>query len=345
MAKHLIFLVHGMGDFSDKWSAETQKTIKDLYGSYPRLTGQVAFNTKFEFREIVYNDQFEKHRQRWKEDAAAIFKAFPTVGGLPQSLAELPNGVTKDNFFTTHILDVIMYRFLLLIGEPVRVAIWKALMTELSKMPKSSEWSIIAHSLGTAVIHDVLHLGYNTNNAGGAPLEAIKTRPTVLAMIANVSRLLEDHISVADVYQSLVRPSVDPEKGLCDYMLNVHHQWDPFTLIKPFQPQDDWPDSETRAEGRYLDIKINAFENEHIHDLNHYLRNPAVHLPLFERLAGAEFTPKERAAAIKAYEDKTPFGKFKNLQQELKQLQPNGENASWTEIIQALVKFRELVGD
>ena len=62
MAKHVIFLVHGMGDFSDKWSTSVQKQIADSYSSYG-IAKTLPFNDFFRFEETV-DGQARRQRER-----------------------------------------------------------------------------------------------------------------------------------------------------------------------------------------------------------------------------------------------------------------------------------------
>jgi len=162
-------------------------------------------------------------------------------------------------------------------------------------------------------------------------------------MLANVSRLLEntDFFGAdGDVYKSVVQPSSDPSKGACDYFIIVRHEWDPIPKPKMFRPTDDWPNSATRAQGRYVDVEINAIEQANVHDLAHYLKNPKTHVPLFRLLTvPGLLDDAEAAAASQAYEDSTPLDKFKKEAKKLEKLSLPEAEQDWRNILQMLRDF------
>lgn len=346
MAKHILFLVHGMGKHDDGWSQDTQDLIKKLYGQYPELD-LVPFDERFEFKEIRYDGLFEERREQWKSESGAVIKVLK-AGGMEDSvagrLAELAAAPAGDAFFGTHVIDVLLYRFISTIAEQIRVSVAKQLIQTIDAVPTRSllRWSVLSHSLGTAVSHDTLHALYNTPipGANDSPLSPADTRPRVIAMVANVSRVLQTNVKV---YDSLVRPSIDKTRGLCDYYLSARHQLDVFTIPKQFDPDDSWPDSVTRNAGRCQFVVTSAITDKNVHALSQYLGNPKVHVPLFRYLTSKwSISDEEAKAAFVTYHGETLQGQLENLRQQLKKTIP-GENANWKEIVDALNKFFDLI--
>jgi len=339
MAKHIIFLIHGMGTHNDGWSKPTQKLIKKLYGQYPLLSTR-PFDNVFTFQEIRYDNLFQDIRQRWKDDSNAVLQTLADNNmddTAVAKVAELGAAGNQDNFFTTHILDVIFYRFVPLVTDYVRVNVAKQILTALNSA-SDLRWSVIAHSLGTAVAHDTIHAIYNTPipDNPNPPLSTADTRAQVIMMVANVSRLLQTGVKA---YESIVRPSRNIRQGACSYFLNARHQLDPFTKPKQFDPADDWPDVETRSEDGYQSITTSAISEPNVHDLDHYLENPKVHIPFFRALRGSyRITDQEAKASIDDYLADTPLGRFNQLRQDLKKLDP-GENAEWKDIMSSFTQF------
>ena len=350
MSKHTIFLVHGMGDFAANWSDELKDQIRTLYGQYPGLE-LMPFDEVFEFQEILYNDKFDADRNRWKADATKVLDAI-TAEAKPKKkqerkeaasavtgLMNFTKGAAKNDFLRTHVLDVAMYRFLTPIRAQVRAAVRLQIMNVLAAKAKNEpiRWSVIGHSLGTAVVHDTIHAMY-TDKA--APLPANVTRPKVIAMIANVSRIVETD---SDPYKSFTHPSLDPAKGACDYLVNARNEWDLFTVPKQFRPTDDWPDLDTRHAGRYVGIEVNAIADKNVHDVGHYLANPKVHIALFRALTFQRAIADDEAeAASRKYEASTPLGKFDAFIRQLKDIHL-GENPQWDEIIAGFKAFADLI--
>ncbi len=340
MAKHILFLVHGMGDTRPGWSQDLQQLIRARYADFPGLNLLVPFDNNFTFSEINYNDKFDERRRAWAQNAQAVLGALAQNGldsGAVNLLTQYAAETGKDTFLNTHVLDVILYRFIPQIAEQVRAAVHKQILQTLTGQPQNEtiNWSVIAHSLGTSVTHDTLHAMYSSGT-----LPPSITRPKVVAMLANVSRVLETD---ADVYTSQVFPSLDPAKGVCDYFLNARHEWDPIPVPKQFKPVDDWPDIETRRNNRFQNIVINAIEAKNVHGFDHYLKNPKVHIALFRTLTWDSLIDAAgAAAAIAQYEAGTPLGQFQTLINNIKQLWPS-EQATWREVIATFRNFQELV--
>lgn len=343
MAKHIIFLVHGVGDTQRGWSLPAQNVIREAYAQYHRLATFAPFDQFFEFKELFWDDHFEALRTQWKNATDSIIADLGT-GGLPKrgvtKLTKWASEAGKDSFFTTSALDVVMYRFSLS-AEQVRSSIHRQILDTLAAAPAGDmpRWSIIAHSLGTAITHDVLHQMFTPNKPPGFPvLPAGTFRPRVLMMCANVSRLLENKSFFGpngDVFRSATRPSADPSQGCCDFFINVRHEFDPIPKPKLFRPTDDWPDMATRNEGRYISVIINAIEDKHVHGLHHYLHNPKTHIPLFRLLTTPGLLDaNDETVAIANFEANTPLAKFANEASRLEALSLAEADDDWARVLQ-----------
>ena len=343
MAKHVIFLVHGMGEFAKGWSADIQKQIAAAYSTYA-ISKVLAFNDFYRFEEINYNQHFDKLRKKWRDDAKAVGAELKKGGLETSAVGKLTaaggKAGTEDEFLSSHVLDVVLYRFVPMVAEAARTEVAKRILDTLVAAPALDppRWSIVAHSLGTAVTHDALHALF-TQGVKGQTLIG-KTKADVVMMIANVSRLLED--PSVDVYKSVVRPSASPAEGICRYYVNARHEWDPIPIPKAFKPLDDWPDVPTRQEDRFRSVTINAFQHKNIHGFGHYLSNPKVHVALFNALVPmkAAIPDDEAKEASMKFEASTPFGQFEGLQQAIKKFQI-AEESTWAQVIAAYTGFFE----
>lgn len=345
MAKHLLFLVHGVGDTKPDWSQPIQELIRTLYAGY-HISKLMPFDQNFAFQEINYNAKFDARRTAWKTASASVLKALGDGGMKPGAITKLTSWSeesAKDDFLNTHALDVVMYRFLSLEAEQVRTAVQQQVLSALAAQPANEHgrWSVIAHSLGTSVMHDVLHQLFSPNRpAAWGPLPAGLFKPNVVMMLANVSRLLENTDFFGkdgDVYRSVVHPGPSASVAACDYFINVRHEWDPIPKPKLFRPADDWPDAATRAEGRYINVVINAIEQPNVHDFAHYLKNPKSHVPLFRLLTVPGLLPDDEfATACRAYEEGTPLEKFRKEAKRLEKLSLPESEQDWRNILAML---------
>jgi hypothetical protein len=340
MAKQIIFLAHGMGSWPADWSKTFREQLKEHYNKY-QYSALYEFDKLFTFEELKYNDLFDKLRKQWAQGAQAVLDQ---MAGLPASaatnIANLYAGAGGDEFVKTHVLDVLLYRFVDTVGAAIRETLAAQITDVLHKAAAKGDevrWSVIAHSLGTSVVHDTLHTLYSPD--GPYQLPTAVNRVKVLMMVANVSRVLENRAlfgEAGDVYRSIVRPTLDKEKGACDYYVNVRHQWDPIPMPQRFNPADDWPDIESRLGKRYRYIPISAFASADIHGLEHYFGDPRVHIALFRLLNFPEFiTQKEEEEAILEYERNTPLGKFEARRKQLEALFLGEHEKDWAKIVWA----------
>ncbi len=340
MAKHKIFLVHGMGEHGDGWGDDFVEQLSKLYDGFKLLPLFVPFEDLFEFVQVGYNQFFDERRTQWSDDAGQVL-ALLEAGKLQKSavteISKIADSTSKDEFLNTHLLDVFLYRFTP-VGEQVRRHLAGAILDKLAADP--GPWSIVGHSLGTSLVHDALHQLFTDAVTGPAMRRA---RADLLVMVSNVSRLLEQ--KGMDVYKTVTHPSADPLKGVCRHYLNLKHEWDPFTRPREFRPTDDWPDVTTRQLGRLRKIEINAFASKNIHSLEHYFGNPKVHVPFFRLLSRPDFIPADELdEAVAEYEANTPLGTFEKLQKELRNLQIS-DQATWRQVIKGFKKFFETLKD
>ncbi|HEV3011396.1 MAG TPA: hypothetical protein VGX52_20440 [Burkholderiales bacterium] len=351
-AKQALFVVHGMGDHDEKsWCNGFRKSIAEIYGRY-EVAQFMPFAGQIDVKPLYYNDWFDDRRKQWKKAADEVIKVLQPLGrNGPQAIAkamEWAASADKDEFLLTHVLDVLLYRFVPTIGDAVRSSVRKQL---LEGMKGYERWSVIGHSLGSSVLHDALVWMFDPSSPASVKPE--QHRFQAVAMVANVSRVLESsHLSSEhggtrwDAYRSVVQPNVKVTKGVCDRFLNVWHTWDPVPLPKQFKPQPDWPDRATRdAGGKFLDIEIGELEASgdlaDVHDLEHYLRNPCFHIPLFRSLIPLEglISPEEEHAAVKKHRAEHPRSKVLAKIDALKPFRLSDEEENWGAILTQFHEF------
>lgn len=342
MANHVIFVVHGIGDHEADWWKPVARTLADLYGRY-EIAQLLPFESQFEVKPILYNDKFDALREKWESAAnevLALMKPGPAGATALQELTAWAGSANRKTFLRTHVLDVVLYRFFPTVADQVRAAVHKQM---LAGVRGAQRWSAIAHSMGTSVLHDTLVWMFDP--ASPAKLPAAGFRMEALAMVANVSRLLESsHLGTRwDVYRSVVQPNVKVTKGVCSRFLNVYHAWDPIPIPKKFKPTADWPDAATRAiPGAYQDIRIEELEKgSEVHDFEHYLRNPNFHIPLFRSLIPLPgvISPEEEKAAVDEHRVHHPRARVQKEIDRLKSLRLSDEVNDWQDILRMLQKY------
>ena len=302
--RHTVFFVHGMGTHDRTWQQSGVDVLSSAYTEYAALANR-SLTDDIEVIPIVYNDTIEVWRERMAKDFGEFRSAFS--GQLDANEAK---GAKFDNhldqleswigagsspgFAWSHAADVLIYKWMSTVRMAIDVSVATQIVGALAKT-NTPRWSIVSHSLGTSVTHNVLHMLYTSGTQSTRKLDPVQTRPHVLLMVANVSRVLQR--DGAKVYDTKVRPGRSSTGAICSYYLNARHRYDPFVYPKPFSP-DLWPESGTYAFNGYQHIQpahIHFGKNDlhKVHDFDHYLRNPRVHVPLFRALMGDAMIPDD----------------------------------------------------
>lgn len=301
---HRLFLVHGMGVHDEAWAEEVVDLLRSLYGEYPRLNS-LDFDVRIDPVPIRYDDIFVETLEQFQGGATSIEDLLGDVNA--DEVGDLVNwfedAADSDNFLWTHAADVILYRLFSLIRQRVKTRVALRLAEGIHSLPPGeTRWSVLAHSLGTAVVHDSLdmlmtgQLPGDDLPGGFAPDQA---QANLVMMVSNVSRVLQTN---PPAYESVVMPGAAGQaKRGCIFYFNVRHSLDPFSIPKKFDPQD-WPDPDTAAAGLYRSFEVNHIQEGNIHGLKHFLRNPEVHVPLFRTLTfKTAITKEEEANAIASF--------------------------------------------
>ena len=315
MRKHVLFFVHGMGSYvtgtgspSNAWGKEAAKSLKRHYDKYfiPRSRD---FNERFEVVHINYDTVFHQILKRWDEESAQILASTNLIAPEIDELIGWLNGVstTDDNFAWTHVSDVILYWFFPLVRQRVKAHVSTQFQATLAPNGDGAveSWSVIAHSLGTTVTHDVLHALDSTtpNEAGISILDTMVPSASAVCMVANVSKIMESDIKVYD--ETLVVPAsaVKPATACFNY-LSFNNVWDPFVTPERFDPSGipAWDVAEVNE--TFVDVEIENIHQANVHSIHNYLENPAVHIPILERLCGlGSILDTERQQAFDEFEN------------------------------------------
>ena len=68
--------------------------------------------------------------------------------------------------------------------------------------------------------------------------------------------------------------------------MSANNKFDPFVLADRFDPQNHPEWKQAKKNKTFLDVRIDNVHEVNVHSFKNYLVNPAVHIPLFERIAG-----------------------------------------------------------
>lgn len=339
MRRHVLFLVHGMGDnvgtdgrIERKWADDATATLRDLYEQY-RILKMVPFEERFEVVPINYDTIFNDLCRHWADQSAALrATGVPITGIVADVFQWLDQGAQQDdNFAWTHVADAVLYRFFPLVRQPVKAHVAKQFTAALKPNSEGAvtSWSIIAHSLGCAISHDVLHAmdATTADEAGISILDTMVPSASVVAMISNVSRVMESDVSVYD--SQVVPPTSLKPHTACFHYMSVNNKLDPFVRPVPFDPKDDPEWKEAKRNKSFLDIKLEHVHEANVHSFANYLVHPKCHIPLFERMAGrGVITEQEQVKA-----DDFPRFKSDALLKDAKDLLARSKAESWFHVV------------
>jgi len=303
MADRVVFLVHGMGVHEADWATPWVAALRTHFDAYPdTLLTRRSFEQRFAFVPVTFDDVLAALLQRWHDEGFALDLAMQQFGGEPDVLRAIENvlqAAGQDEFFWTHAADVLLYRGSSLVREGIKAHVAAQIAAKLQELAGAEgilpDWSVVAHSLGTIVVHDALDALWTAQISGvGNRFDPRNpgAQATLVMMVANVSRLLQTQ---PQAYVSTVMPG-GPGAAVpgqanrfcgCRHYLSVRHALDPFTIPGRFRPEPpDWPDSATQAGNPkpFLEIAVDHIHDPNVHAFEHYLAHPAVHIALFRRL-------------------------------------------------------------
>lgn len=298
----LVFLVHGMGVHIPKWSQDVQVKLNECAAQYAAFKNGPKLGDLVEFAEINYDSIFEHHVDAMGADTAAL-TAFAKQAGV--TLTKVPAWLKKASpmekgFFWTHVVDVLLYRYFALVRDNVRLQVMLQIAGKVAGSAQGGQVvnaSVIAHSLGTSVVADSLALlGSKPFNGSDAFLAGKDLKFKSVFTIANVSKQLQHDV---DPYASVLHPdsaTMNPaSEAYCARFYNFRHALDPFCALKPFSPAK-WGDDFKSVD------KLNHLRDFNVHGFEHYLDNPAVHIPIINGILEMPMiTTRERLDAITRY--------------------------------------------
>lgn len=346
----LLFLIHGMGagartaDDPAEWWTDVVARLRALAKAHGHAGDLVLANPgpgQTLVVPLTYHDVFDDVRAGWSVDANDRAAWLPLLREvLPGALdtSKLPEWAeAAGDFFWTHVLDVLLYRYVPDVTRPVRDQVALQVTEAWSKADlvngARTRVHFVAHSLGTAVLHDALCTLFADPDAGAAT-RRIRTMLT----LANVSAVLENG---HDPYRSADRPlgavpGPPAPAGVTEAYISARHELDPITFVRTFRGDlNAWP-----PDG-YHDEVLTDVTDWNVHGYLHYLDNPETHLRLFERLWKSAKWNSGWDSAMRAY--RASPGRacpraLARLREDLREVIRRRGSASATDFIECVVE-------
>lgn len=295
MGKHVLFLIHGMGSFESDWAEKpdgpvaTLKRVAKKYDYYK----QKSIDDVIRFAPITYDKIFCEAVAKWEADSTAGLEHWDSESERKAVLKWLDDAGNPGTFWWTHAADVVMYR----LSGFYRRRVLTHVVREMARVLQD-EWSsedralcsVLAHSLGTAVAHDSMHLLGTVRWGGTHALRPENWHFNTVFMVSNTSHLLEHNdTGTCPAYESIVRPG-----SYCARYWNFRHKYDAVALARQFEGPDDWDE--------YYDVEVDHFRGINIHGISHYLEHPAVHIPILRIVNPGAVSAVEEAREIAGFQ-------------------------------------------
>jgi hypothetical protein len=309
----VLLLVHGMGEFSKTWSTSITTKLDEVAAQYPAFKGQKKFSERLRVREIWYDGVFANIVGQWQQDATALDEWTRAANmPLPKLVSWLrkPLPTEAKGFFWTAAIDPLLYRGFQLVRDNVRaqvtaqiaqIAKEEAELAQKSGDAGGLEISVVAHSLGTAVMHDALDILGREPYKGNEVLTAKRFKFTNLFMLADVCLLARKLVADIDYFNSVVRPisAGTADDTYCHFFLNAWHRYDPFVFLAPFRPTTWGPD--------YIELgPLDHWHQANVHSFTHYLDHPRVHAPIINGALGLPLITDTDYATVLGVYKQTP---------------------------------------
>ena len=344
MGKHVVFLLHGMGSHKKGWS---KPAIKALKANATALGYPLKLTTDFEFIEINYDHNFLDYLEQHNKEANTL-STYMTMHqlGKPDTifrgLWEYASGsLSNEKFVIAALGDVYLYK-LTNYQDKVRNFVLTTITRTLEAKGKP-EWSVLAHSLGTRVIHDVLDefvaTWSNLNDFG---------KPMALGMISNVTHLLA--LDPSTLWkETRVWPHSTIKQGPCYKYVSALHPADPFTWIKEFDPTPDWGNNaEYSGLYRKPSIGIKELTRANSHSFEGYLEHPKVAADILWAFGtgttdAPAFDPDKLDTSMSKYASKTLGGASDKVWKKAENLKQERDLTSKREFVRAINDFEKFI--
>jgi hypothetical protein len=351
-----ILLVHGMGSHAaptDKKRGSFGQEFLDATNTTLRAFASHKNESVTDYIDVYefnYDAWFDKMRKEMADRAKPMAQRLDAIGSvhkldfggeLVTRLQAWEAQFGDDDFFHTHWLDVIFYGTLL--GAKVRVDAARHVV-QLVEAYGRENVHVVAHSLGTALIHDTLHLLYRpeADPTDEIPdLSPTNHRLASIWMFANVSRLVNTVTRLSDPLASIVKPG---GQGCANHFFNIRHKLDPFTRLARFDPQnnDTWIPGNIFAT-RYTPVVTELIVEANTHSFPRYLQDPRVVWELLPHLLGEQLkgTKAEFDAYAEKYAKDSFAGAYGALEDAFKGL--STDITSWQEFLDSAQTFKAAV--
>jgi len=305
----IVLLVHGMGTHPlDHMTREFKTGLSQAAKGFG--INDFDIDEHMEIVEFNYSETLDNIRKKLAEQSQEILAQFNAIPGadaavnIVKKLLEFQSNLDKDEEIYTHWLDVLLYGATFY-AEPIRIELAKKINT-IQKRAAGRDIHIVAHSLGTAVVHDTLNKLYRKEATSEDDIpDLIPGMDNIKCLwtFANVNRLVHTLNGIAADGSSVVRSGPN---GCTDYLYNIYHEFDPFTMVLRYEPNIE--------NGKNFVNRVVRSINTH--DFTEYIADPEVSQYMLLQMTDLQ-EPKS-TANFHAYQQKHKEGQINGLYEKMK---------------------------
>lgn len=360
MAKHHLLCVHGVGLHANDWVTTEEQddglTFKDRFEACWAEYSALGATDDLELHSIHYDDAIVRILDNW-DDMLRQFSMLAPRTPLMQSGAdffkelhekalETKGKNNRKQFLRNHVMDLLLFYTIPSVTDAIITYVGRQCIDIINrerKEDKEAIFSVLGHSLGTSVVEKTLKAMFNEGigqqNGSKDTLEG-DFKFQSITLIANASFTLARANDEESFYiNSNFKPGGD-SGAICQTLINLNHKLDPVGQFRPFRPPSQWlhPD-----DGHcYIPIELSRLSSTDVHSINHYLRDPRAHIPLFNSLKGYTAITKDVFEDAKQqFDAQTPLSHYKSMAAALEKLRI-GDTSTMEDFIQSITAALEL---
>lgn len=303
--KRILFMAHGVGRHNKGWS--TTSVVTPLKARAAALT--TDRRTKFhaaqlqaeiqdtEFVELRYDDLLQEFVKRMLQREGDFITRLESAGLKPLAKIFTANAADK-SLLRDNVFDVLIYRAMKEHRYMIRKHLALQMYRKINEHGVSGvQYSLMAHSLGTAVLHDTLQ---EMSTESGSPYAlGFPFKIQNLFQVANTSAILRNDYDPRDSNVRSFIGTGDP--GYVRFYLDFAHKWDP---VAQFFSYKNYMQDQPRK--RLTFTTVDHFKAKNIHAYRHYLADPRVYMRVLRALYGNTLVPS--AYVTKVIKDKPAGG-------------------------------------
>lgn len=360
MAKHHLLCVHGVGLHANDWVTSEEQddglTFKDRFEACWAEYSTLGAIDDLELHSIHYDDAIVRILDNWDDMLKQFSMLAPRTPlmksgadffkELHEKALETKGENNRKQFLRNHVMDLLLFYTIPSVTDAVITYVGRQCIDIINrerKEDKEATFSVLGHSLGTSVIEKTLKAMFNEGigqqNGSKDTLEG-DFKFQSISLIANASFTLARANDEESFYiNSNFKPGGD-SGAICQTLINLNHKLDPVGQFRPFRPPSQWlhPD-----DGHcYVPIELSRLSSTDIHSINHYLRDPRAHIPLFNSLKGYTAITKDVFEDAKQqFDAQTPLSHYKSMATALEKLRI-GDTSTMKDFIQSITAALEL---